>query len=159
MKFRTLVAIAAAAAASAVAWKMVKDARREDDDITLELAGDGAPDAQEAQEAQEAREAEEAEESPEAEEVQEAQEAQEKEAAAETAAPQRPIDPTTIASAEDFAATGRISAARAERKAATGPAGPRQGETGEGLPAGRPRACLFCRLFPWGGGRAAGKQR
>ena len=96
MKFRTLVAIAAAAAASAVAWKMVKDARREDDDITLELAGDGAPDAQEAQEA---REAEEAEESPEAEE---AQEAQEKEAAAETAAPQRPIDPTTIASAEDF---------------------------------------------------------
>ena len=96
MKFRTLVAIAAAAAASAVAWKMVKDARREDDDITLELAGDGAPDAQDAQEAQEA---EEAEESPEAEEV---QEAQEKEAAAETAAPQRPIDPTTIASAEDF---------------------------------------------------------
>lgn len=92
MKFRTLVAIAAAAAASAVAWKMVKDARREDDDITLELAGDGAPDAQEAQEAQEAREAE------------EVQEAQEKEAApaAETAAPQRPIDPTTIASAEDF---------------------------------------------------------
>lgn len=93
MKFRTLVAIAAAAAASAVAWKMVKDARREDDDITLELAGDGAPDAQEA---------EEAEESPEAEEAQEVQEAQEKEAAAETAAPQRPIDPTTIASAEDF---------------------------------------------------------
>ena len=89
MKFRTLVAIAAAAAASAVAWKMVKDARREDDDITLELAGDGAPDAQEAQEAREAEEV---------------QEAQEKEAApaAETAAPQRPIDPTTIASAEDF---------------------------------------------------------
>ena len=90
MKFRTLVAIAAAAAASAVAWKMVKDARREDDDITLELAGDGAPDAQEAEEAEESPEAE------------EAQEVQEKEAAAETAAPQRPIDPTTIASAEDF---------------------------------------------------------
>ena len=93
MKFRTLVAIAAAAAASAVAWKMVKDARREDDDITLELAGDGAPDAEEAEESPEAEEAQ---------EVQEAQEAQEKEAAAETAAPQRPIDPTTIASAEDF---------------------------------------------------------
>ena len=96
MKFRTLVAIAAAAAASAVAWKMVKDARREDDDITLELAGDGAPDAEEAEESPEAEDAQEAQ------EVQEVQEAQEKEAAAETAAPQRPIDPTTIASAEDF---------------------------------------------------------
>ena len=102
MKFRTLIAIAAAAAASAVAWKMVKDARREEDDITLELAGDGTPDAQEA-------ETQESGTGPAAPEAQDARDAQEEEAApaeeapaVETAAPQRPIDPTTIASVEDF---------------------------------------------------------
>lgn len=154
MKFRTLVAIAAAAAASAVAWKMVKDARREDDDITLELAGDGAPDAQEAEEAEESSEAEEAQ------EVQEAQEAQEKEAAAETAAPAAAHRPHHHRQRRGF--LRRLGGYRLQElsaKAATGRAGNGKERQARDCPQGGPGPVFFCRLFPWGGGRAAGKQR
>ena len=68
MKFRTLAAIAAAAAASAVAWKMVKDARSEEDDITLELAGDQVRETQDEQEQPGAAEDEERAAGPQAEE-------------------------------------------------------------------------------------------
>ena len=103
MKFRTLVAIAAAAAASAVAWKMVKDARREDDDITLELAGDAVREAQEDEVNRQDAAPNEQDAGEEADgEDRAAQEAEEAAPAQEPAAPQRPIDPTAIASAEDF---------------------------------------------------------
>ena len=108
MKFKVFVALAAAAAASALTWKALRDSRKEEEDVTLELThrGEEEPADEAAVSPQESEgDAVSAEDVPAAKAEEPADEAPAGEAPAEAedpaAAAPRP-DPAEIASAADF---------------------------------------------------------